>query len=157
MVSASTESNREAVRLRPFQSVFATAGAWGLVIGLGVAGLLILVGLSDSAILYWTFIGAAAGLATLWSIYRVALEVDDKEIRVFNVRKTYRVPWESVARVDIVDWWLSPVTLPIGNTALRLTTRLGDRIVLDASTREAPKVCQLLASFQRLRPEIFEC
>jgi hypothetical protein len=118
MASAATESKRRTVRLRSFQAVFATAGAWGLVVGLVVVGLLAAVGLITEDISSSLGVGDTSGYRRLVG---------------------------------------QPVTLPIGDTALRLTTHLGEKIMLDASTREAPKVCQLLASFERLPAETFEC
>jgi hypothetical protein len=124
------------------------------VAGLVAAGLLLLAGAGDNPPLYWSAIGTTAALAFLRAVYRVRLEVDDEEIRVFNVRKTYRIPWESVTRIDVVDWWLGPGAIIVGNAAVRVTTRFGKRIVIDASASEEPRVRELLARF-RNRPEIF--
>jgi hypothetical protein len=77
----------------------------------------------------------------------ICATVDRTEIRVFNVRKSYRIPWNSVTTIDVVDWWLSPNVIVIGNAAVRISTLQGDRIVGDASTSVEPKALDVLSRF----------
>src|SRR5687768_10845936 len=118
-------SRMTTVRLRPFEALLSVSGGWALVSALAVAGLLIALGVTEP-VLFWSLVGGTSVLVFAWSVYRVALEIDDDELRVFNVRKTYRIPWESVQLIDSVGLWLSPSALLVGNTAIRVTTREGD-------------------------------
>lgn len=72
----------------------------------------IAIGATDS-VLFWSLVGGASTLAFAWSIYRIALEIDSDELRVCNVRKSYRIPWASVQVIDSVGLWLSPGALPV--------------------------------------------
>jgi hypothetical protein len=137
------------VRLRPFGAVFITACAWAGVLAGLPALVLLLVARADDELPYWGAIGSTAALALLLAACRVRLEVDDEEIRVFNVRKTYRIPWDSVVRIDVVAWWFSPSVVIVGSAAVRVVTRFGERIVIDASTCEASEVLGTLARFSR--------
>jgi hypothetical protein len=147
-------AEREAVRLRPFGAVFITACAWAGVLAGVPALVLLLVGRADDELLYWGAIGSTAALAFLLAVLRVRLEVDSEEIRVFNVRRSYRVAWDSVVRIDVVAWWLSPSVVIVGSAAVRVVTRYGERVVIDASTCEPSKVLGTLAEFSGAGVEI---
>lgn len=133
-------------RLRPAESVIHTASAWAATIG-GIAAIVALLVDPDSSVLFWTLIGVPACAAFIFAAYRVRLEVTNSQITVFNVRKTYRIPWNSVDRIGRVGWWLGPNLIAPGFSAIGVWTRSGERVVIEASTGELRKAVDLLTRF----------
>jgi hypothetical protein len=144
----------DSAELRPFSAVFITACAWAVVLAGIPAAVVLALGARGDARAYWIPIGTVAALGFAWVVYRVRLEIDYEEIRVFNVRKTHRIPWASVSRIDVVAWWLSPSVIVVGNAAVRVSTKSGETIVIDASGSAASRVLDALARFSRKDVEI---
>lgn len=136
------------MRLRPLAAIYMTSVAWAAVLSLVTTILLIVLGAGDESFFWFVVVGAAAAAGALAG-YRVRLEVDTEEIRVFNVGRTYRIPWESVTKIDVTAWWLSPSAVIAGNAAVRVSMRDGRRVVIDASTREAARVLDVFRTFAR--------
>jgi hypothetical protein len=65
-----------------------------------------------------------------------------------QLRKTYRISWDSVTRIDVVHLWFSPSVIIVVVGAVRVSTRDGRRIVIDASTRVEPTVLDVLQRFR---------
>jgi len=144
----------ESVSLRPFSAVFTTAGAWAACLGILASGVLFVLGATSRPEIYWSIVGATAATAFAWAAYRVKIEIDTNEIHVVNVRRTYRIPWASVSRIDVVAWWLSPNVIIVGNAAVRVSTQSGERVVIDASASAVARVLHLLNRFKRRDIEI---
>jgi len=132
--------------LRPAESVIHTASAWAATIGAIAAAAALLLD-PDSSVLFWALIGVPACAAFIIAAWRVRLEVTSSEITVSNVRRTYRIRWESVDRIGRVGWWLGPSLIAPGFSAIGIWTRTGERVVIEASTGELQKAVELLARF----------
>lgn len=135
----------EPLNVRPFNAVLITAGTWAVAVAVIPAAFLLLHGIGRDPPVFWGAVGLVAILTFAWSVLRVRLEVDQDGIRIVNVRRSYRVPWSSAARIDVVTWWLSPGVIVVGNAAVRVTTYSGRRVVIDASASEVPRVLEVLA------------
>jgi hypothetical protein len=137
----------DAVVFRPFDAIVVVGATWAVVVSAVVGVAALVVGADENRGVFWTLVGVAAAGACARAVYRVRVEVDDDEIRIFNFVSSKTVPWSTVAQIDVVRSWLSPTVLITRRAAVRVTTLKGEQLVIDASTLEVPQTLDVLERF----------
>jgi hypothetical protein len=97
----------------------------------------------------WLIGGVITALVFLASVLRIRLEVSEAGLRVVNLWKSYAVPWGDVSHVDSAWAWLGGAFILSPFNALRIRTKDGRKIVVQASLGNPGKVAELVLANTR--------